>query len=488
MPLLSPSVAPNPLLLLADLFDSSESGWPRDPVGFVTDRLGEHLWSKQREIIESVRDHRRTAVASCHGAGKSFLASRTVAWWLEAWPAGEAFAVTTADNFAQVRVVLWRYIGQLHRKANLRGRVNQTEWFIGDELVAIGRKAADDNPTAFQGIHARRVLVVIDEACGVPRELWTAANSLASNEDSRILAIGNPDDPGAYFASVCGPDSGWNVLHVSAFDTPSFTGEAVPEAMHHGMIGPTYVEETRKDCGEASAPYQSKVLGRFPTESEDGVVRISAARKCQHTEPVEYEDDQLLPVELGVDVAAGGDQSAIALRCGVRAAIIYSQRQPDTTVFLDEVVTAINRTGATTVKVDRSGMGITFTDRLVQLGDEGKHAAKVIGVMVGDTSTRPDRFPKLRDQLWWEVGRQLCEDEAWDLTDIGEPVIAQLTAPKYAPDASGRIKVEPKAETKKRLGRSPDEADALLLAFYSPYVRRGAKMKFYPRTGRGWGT
>jgi hypothetical protein len=71
VPLLSPSVVPNPLTLLADLLDSSESGWPRDPVGFVTDRLGEHLWSKQREIIESVRDHRRTAVASCHGAGKA---------------------------------------------------------------------------------------------------------------------------------------------------------------------------------------------------------------------------------------------------------------------------------------------------------------------------------------------------------------------------------------------------------------------------------
>lgn len=69
--------------------------------------------------------------------------------------------------------------------------------------------------------------------------------------------------------------------------------------------------------------------------------------------------------------------------------------------------------------------------------------------------------------MWWEIGRELSEDKAWDLTDIGDMTIAQLTAPRYGLDSSGRIKVEKKDETKKRIGRSPDDADALLLAFYS---------------------
>jgi hypothetical protein len=77
--------------------------------------------------------------------------------------------------------------------------------------------------------------------------------------------------------------------------------------------------------------------------------------------------------------------------------------------------------------------------------------------------------------LWWEVGRQLSTDHAWDLSACDEATVAQLTAPKYALDSSGRIKVEPKADTKKRLGRSPDEADALLLAFFHRN-RRGARM------------
>jgi hypothetical protein len=474
------SGAPRPLLLLADLLDAGESQWARDPGRFVSERLGEHLWSRQGDIIESVRDHRRTAVRSCHGIGKSFIASRTAAWWLEAFPPGEAFVCSTAPTFEQVRAVLWRYIGQVHRKAGLRGRVNQTEWFIGDELVAFGRKPANEDPTAFQGIHAPRVLVLMDEACGIDRSLWIAANSLVSNEASRILAIGNPDDPAAYFAEVCRPDSGWNVIGISAFDTPNFTGEAVPATLSSGLIGPTYVEEMRRDCGEASAPYKSKVLGEFPDESDDGVVSVHAVRACQGRDHV-YTEEDLLPVELGWDVGAGGDKSVVYERRGMVAGRSWSLPGSDTMAQCGQVVHIIAETAATALKIDTIGIGHGAADRMAELGREGTHAAHVVRVNVGEGSTRPDRFPKLRDQLWWEIARQLSTDGAWDLTAIDEGTVAQLTAPKYGLDSSGRVKVEPKAETKKRLGRSPDDADALILAYHSPAVRRGNKMKFYGR-------
>ena len=56
----------------------------------------------------------------------------------------------------------------------------------------------------------------------------------------------------------------------------------------------------------------------------------------------------------------------------------------------------------------------------------------------------------------------------WDLRELDDGVVAQLIAPRYARDSSGRIKVERKEETKSRLGRSPDDADALLLAYFDP--------------------
>jgi hypothetical protein len=130
------------------------------------------MWSKQQEIAESVVEHRYTAVKSCHDSGKSFTASRLAAWWLDVHPPGEAFVVTTAPTTAQVEAILWREIGKAHRKGDLAGRITlDAKWYIGQELVAYGRKPADYDQAAFQGIHARYVLIIIDEACDVPKSL-----------------------------------------------------------------------------------------------------------------------------------------------------------------------------------------------------------------------------------------------------------------------------------------------------------------------------
>jgi hypothetical protein len=74
----------------------------------------------------------------------------------------------------------------------------------------------------------------------------------------------------------------------------------------------------------------------------------------------------------------------------------------------------------------------------------------------------------LRAELWWDVGRGLSKDGAWDLSDVKDNVIAQLVAPKYQVARGGRIQVEAKDKVRERIGRSPDDADALLLAFLRP--------------------
>jgi hypothetical protein len=244
-----------------------------DPVGFVREVLGEELWSKQREIAESVRDHRHVAVRSAHDTGKSFVASRLAAWWLSVHAPGDAFVVTTAPTFAQVRAILWREINRAHRKGKLVGRVNQTEWWIDKEIVAYGRKPADYDEDSFQGIHARYVLVILDEACGIPGSLWTAAETIATNDGCRVLAIGNPDTPLSQFKRACEPGSGWRVIHVDGLQSPNFTGESVPESLRALLLSPTWVEERRADWGEDSALFQSKVRGEFPAVPQGQVYR-----------------------------------------------------------------------------------------------------------------------------------------------------------------------------------------------------------------------
>lgn len=442
-----------------------------DPVGWITNVLGEHLWSKQRQVVESVLAHRKTAVPSCHEVGKSWLAGRIVAWWLSVHAPGEAFAVTTAPTAPQVRAILWREIGRAHRKGNLPGRVNQTEWWINDEMVAFGRKPADTDPAAFQGIHARRVLVVIDEACGVPEDIWTAANSLVANEHGRMLAIGNPDDPGSYFARVCQPDTGWSVVSIDALESPNFTGESIPDDLRELLVSPIYEQEMRVEFGEDGATYLSKVRGRFPSDNPDGVIPLSWIRRCQNIDLAAYVPDDLLPVELGVDVGAGGDETNIRERRGVVAGRVMRHKTPDPEVASGHVMQMIRDTGATRVKIDIIGIGWGLAGLIRKACREAGLDVEVIGVNVGEASTQPKRFPKLRDQVWWEIGRELTREGAWDLSALDETTVAQLIAPTWQPDSSGRHKIEPKADTKARIRRSPDDADALILAYYEPLAK-----------------
>jgi hypothetical protein len=181
----------------ADLLDPPENLYVRDPVGWVRDRLGEFMWSKQCEIAEALVEHRYVAVKSAHDTGKSHVASRIVAWHVDTQ--SDPFATTTAPTTKQVHAILWRYLGQAHRKAKLAGRITlDDEWYTGPggkELVAYGRKPADTDQAAFQGIHTLHPFVLVDEACGVPKSIFDAVDSLATNENARVLAIGNPMTP-----------------------------------------------------------------------------------------------------------------------------------------------------------------------------------------------------------------------------------------------------------------------------------------------------
>lgn len=488
-----PPVAPDPFAYAADVIDPRPNPYVADPVGWVDARLGEFTWSGQRRILDAVLEHRRTAVEACHSSGKSFIAARAAAWWIDVHAPGDAFVVTTAPRGDQVKAILWREIGRAHRKGGLPGRVNLTEWYLdlggGEELVAMGRKPSDYEQQSFQGIHAQHILVILDEADGIPSTLWEQVDTLASNEHSRILAIGNPIDPTSRFAQAVrlpadlDPEaeaaheydspSGWHVIRIDAYRTPNFTGEPVPDVVSTALISRAWVDDMARTHGTGSAWFISRIRGRHPLDTEDGVIRGSKIRACRHLDddglpfPAEHLWDpaQLLPVELGVDVGAGGDESVIRERRGRRTGRVWRQRNPDTMELVALVEDAIEITGATAVKIDTIGIGKGVVDRLEQRRRQGHHRARIVPVNVGAAAADPARFVRLRDQVWWEIGRELIEDGGVDLTELDDETVSQLVAPRLVPNVAGRIQVEAKAETKKRIGRSPDDADAWLLAY-----------------------
>jgi len=444
--------------------------WVADPVAWVRERLDQVVWSKQADIMRAVVDHRRTAIRSGHGVGKSHTASLLACWWLDVHPPGTAFVVTTAPTTPQVRAILWRYIRRHHARAHLPGRVNQVEWLIDEEIVAYGRKPADHDESAFQGIHDRYVLVILDEACGIPPQLWVAADALTTNRDCRLVAIGNPDNPASEFRRVCTPGSGWHVMGISAYDSPNLTGEPVPEEVAHALVSREWVEEKRREWGEDNPLYRSKVLGEFADDSPNQVVRAADIAACRIAPEEPYTAEQLLPVELGVDVGGGGDETVIRERRGRRAGREWRAHTDRPEEIAPMVLHAIRETGAIAVKIDSIGVGFGVIGELRNAARRGEHQAAIRGVNVASAATRPDRYYNLRSELWWEIGRQMSAEHAWDLSGMenADATIAQLLEPRWDPDPRGRIRVEKKEQVIARLGRSPDNADALLLAYAHP--------------------
>jgi hypothetical protein len=432
--------------------------------------MGEFVWSKQCDILNSIVKNRKTAVPSCHESGKSFIAARATAWWIDSHPPGEAFVVTSASTASQVRAVLWREIGKAHALGKLQGRVNQTEWHIkgkngNEEMVAFGRKPSEYDPTAFQGIHARHVLVIFDEAGGIaggsaenPDSLWESADSLIANDNGRFLAIGQPSDPNSEFAKVCAPGSGWNVIPISAFDTPNFTAEVIPDLLREFLIGSTYVDEKRKQWGEDNPLWKIKVLGRFPENSTDGLIPYSWIRAAQDRNLV-----PCAPIEFGVDVGGGSDKNVIAKRSGPVVRIIRRNQEPDTMKSCGNMIIDIRNHNATIAKIDYIGIGRGMTDRAKEL------AQPVRGINVGLPAKNKQGYKNIRAEGYWAL-RERFQVGDIDIDPEDSDLAAQLADIKWFPTSSGQVQIESKDEIRRRGKASPDDADAVMLAFLPEHL------------------
>lgn len=466
--------------VLRRLTPEPERELPTDPVAWVRDELQEHLWSLQRTIARSVVEHRRTMVPACHGPGKSFLAARLAAYWIAAHPPGEAFVVTSAPSGAQVKAILWRELARAHRRAGLPGRIvgltgsSIPEWHVGpkgrEELVAYGRKPQDlaspeEAMQAFSGIHARYVLVILDEATGIPAWLWNAVEGLLSNANARLLAIGNPDDASSQFAKECAPGSGANVIPIPASATPNLSGEWVPEHLRDLLVSETWVQERLERWGPDSPLYQSKVLARFPDTSDDTVVSsalVQAAwsRELEGGEPGAY----------GLDVARfGRDRTTLYRVRGGVAREVASWAKQDTVQTARRVQAIVGKTPDVPVVVDADGLGAGVFDQLRSAG------VRAVPFTLNQAARNPRRFKDRRSEVWWSYRERMAEGLV-DLDPADLDLAAQLQQPRWSLDSRGRIKVETKDEMRKRGLPSPDRADAVIMAEECPppgYAARG---------------
>jgi len=89
-----------------------------DPVFFVEWGLGHKTWHKQREILRSVAENKKTAVRACHGSSKTFSAAEIVVWFLNNFDNSKV--ITTAPTFSQIKNLLWAEISQIYQTSRIK--------------------------------------------------------------------------------------------------------------------------------------------------------------------------------------------------------------------------------------------------------------------------------------------------------------------------------------------------------------------------------
>ena len=432
-----------------------------DPLLWIEKKLGARLWSKQREIVESVRDNRLTAVQSANGCGKSFDAAAIASWWCAADPGADRFCLLTAPNATLVRTVLWAELRRHYERGQLPGELLGSEWRLNGRLLALAKKTSDflDEGRAesgFAGLHRPAgVLVVIDEASGVENWLWNAISGLTTGESCRVLAVGNPLRPDSRFAQVCQPGSGWNRIKISAFDSPNFTDEEVSPELSAALPGEVWVDELRATFGENSPAYQARVLGEFAEAADDGLIEAGWVRNAHEFEALPAEGD---PVTFGVDVARSGSDSTVIVRAQCELCrVVHEAKGADLMETSGAVARLLEDAPGAIAIVDEVGVGGGVIDRLKELG------LNVRGFVAGARARRPERFANLRAETYWQL-REMLREGVLDLDPEDEELSAELLSLRWSLDSAGRTRIESKDDARKRGISSPDRADALCLA------------------------
>ena len=301
-----------------------------NPLEFAKDILRVELWSKQEEVLSALFENRRVAVKSGNGLGKGYCAVVAVLWFL--YCHDPAIVLSTAPTFRQVRHVLWRQIRRLYRRAPdvLGGKILDTRWELADDRYAIGLSA--DTADQFQGFHSPNMLIVVDEAEGLSDEIYEAVEAVMTSASPRLLLIGNPTTvTGAFRRAFYQERRLYYTVTISALDSPNVTSNKV---VVPGLTTAEWVEERRETWGENNPIFLARVLGEFPDQAEDTLIKLSdieAAVEDQVPATDEDQPDEAEDTVLAVDVARfGSDRSVILRRRGNRVEDIQTFQKLDT--------------------------------------------------------------------------------------------------------------------------------------------------------------
>ncbi|MFJ3545458.1 hypothetical protein ACIPQH_25220 [Streptomyces rubiginosohelvolus] len=452
-------------------------GWAREVIDW---RDGQGLTAYQADALDLLPKKRRLAVRGPHGLGKTGMAALTVLWFATTRDAAgiDWKVLVTASAWRHLSVYLWpeihKWVKRIKWDVLGRGPFRENAELLVQSLklrFGAASAVASTKPELIEGAHADSLLYLIDEAKIVPDGVWDAIEGAFSGGQTEglpeafALAISTPGPPSGRFYDIHSRKPGyedWHVRHVT-----------LAEAIAAGRISPAWAEQRARQWGRDSAMYANRVLGEFHASDEDSVIPLSwveAAVDRWH----EWNDAGRPALDglkiVSVDVArAGGDSTVLAYRTGLAFIKLEIHDREDTMQTTARIQAAVKLVPGMVPVVDSMGVGGGVVDRLRELKEP---VLAYTGAAKTKMRTREGEwgFNNTRSAAYWRMREHL--DPAFEPTLMLPPddlLLADLTAPmwKVTTGVPPKIQIEPKEDLVKRMGRSPDRGDAVVMGLFA---------------------
>jgi hypothetical protein len=447
------------------LIESRDKEWSKEfsDEWFQPFEKGDHITWQQWILLVAIEraisglDKRRVTVESGHGTGKSCTLSWLIIWFLFCFK--DAQVPCTAPTSSQMHDVLWKELSKWMQKLKpeikakfewsseyLRITESPETWF------ARAKTAKKEAPEALAGMHGEYVMFVIDEASGVPEEVFNTAEGALTQENILVIMISNHTRLIGYFHNSHTSDSrNWQKL--------SFNSEQSP------IVDKQFVDRIIEKHGKDSDEYKIRVKGTSPNEEgmdEKGFVPLFVEQDIRFT----GESPFIGETRMGVDPSGEGqDVTSWLARDNFKMKVLSKELISNPKSIAAKTMTWMTQTNIKDqdVMLDNFGAGADVSKEMA-LSDSRYNIGTVnVGQPADDEiflNLRAEAFFRLK--TWFKTGGSIID------SPLGRELAKELLQIKFRRNEAGKIQIMSKQEMRKQGVASPNHADAGMLTFVKP--------------------
>lgn len=402
----------------------------------------------------------KISVVAGHGIGKDMICSLLIIWYLFCHYQAQVGA--TAPTSEQLNDILWKEIsiwmgkmpGQLKdlfewQSGYIRVKEEPEKWF------ARARTARKEAPEAIAGLHGDHVLIIGDEASGIPDEIYRSAEGSMTGPNVLVILIGNGIRNTGYFYDTHHTDK-------ANWQTFSFSSEESP------VVEEGYIERMESKFGRESDEFKIRVAGGFPRiegMDDQGLMPLLASDQIVLAEPQNWVGKKVMAVDPSGE---GDDMTVWVVRDNFQARVVATETTSSEKTIALKTLDLIRELGIDPgdVVIDNFGVGANVAKELLLLD----HTANVNAMNWGQDADDDDLYLNMRAQCCFRA-------KEWFLRGgvvSGDELKRDLLGYYYQNTLSGKKKIQDKPKMRKRLGRSPDRGDAMLMTFVGGIDLRGS--------------